>query len=103
MISINGNVFAGSRIVIGNNNIVIDGVSALENLSGIVEIKIDGDVLIEKCNASMTVNGNILGGVAVGGSLSCGNITGSASAGGSIKCLDVGGNISAGGGVVCKR
>lgn len=106
-ITINGKVIEveGHNISIVEDSITVDGVTIEKGLSGIVDIKFEGDITnltIHKGNAE--INGNIRGNVDVGGSVKCsGYIGGDIEAGGSVTCGNVEGNVDAGGSVTCEN
>jgi hypothetical protein len=93
----------GKNISVIGNQVCIDGQMILGDLSGIVEIKFEGDLASLKCQGSATINGNIKGDVDIGGSLSCNDIIGNVDVGGSIKCGNISGDVDAGGSVSMKR
>jgi hypothetical protein len=101
-IIINGKSYGGRNITIINGKVLIDGVPGEEGLSGVVEIKVEGDLATLECDAPVTVNGNV-GHLSAGGSVQCENVGGNVNAGGSINCGDVGGMVNAGGSVNCRR
>ena len=102
-INFNGQTFKGSNITINGSQIIIDGVVQGEGLSGIVELKVKGDVNIVKSSASVSVKGDVLGDVDAGGSVNCGKVSGDVDAGGSVNCGSVGGSVDAGGSVSMRR
>ncbi|ALS22117.1 hypothetical protein [Paenibacillus naphthalenovorans] len=104
-IIINGQRFntSGNNISVTNNQVIVDGKVVQGNLSGIVEVKFEGDLASLKCNGSATVNGNVFGSVNAGGSVDCGDVGKNIDAGGSVTCGFVGGNIDAGGSVRYKK
>lgn len=102
MVIINGKKYAGRSVVIVNGKVLIDGAPAEESLSGVVEIKVEGDLVSLECDAPVTVNGNV-GQLSAGGSVHCNDVGGNVNAGGSVHCGDVGGSLNAGGSVNCRR
>ena len=90
---------SGNNISVINNSVYVDGKVIQTELSGIVEIKFEGDLASLSCNGSASVNGNIKGDVDVGGSLDCNDIGGNIDVGGSVRCNKVSGDIDAGGSV----
>jgi hypothetical protein len=100
-IIINGQSYSvqGNNITITNNQVIVDGTAIQSNLSGITEVKFDGDLASLKCHGAATVNGDVKGNVDAGGSIKCGNVGGNVDAGGSVTCGNVGGDIDAGGSV----
>lgn len=84
-IFVNGKSYSGNSIVITENSVIIDGVAQEKNLSGIVSIKVEGDVANLSCNAPTTIHGDVHGNVKVNGSLTCGNISGDVKANGSMS------------------
>ena len=79
-IIINGKVIEtdGKSISVSGNSIIIDGMTIQDGLSGIVEIKFEGDLAsLTVQRGSAEVKGNIKGRADIGGSLTCkGNIEG---------------------------
>ena len=71
-----------------------------EPASGVIELRITGDPIDVFTDASVTVNGNVRGGVTAGGSVNCQDVGVSVSAGGSVNAGRVGGSVVAGGSVV---
>jgi hypothetical protein len=102
MITINGKSYAGRNVAIINGRVLIDGKPQDEGLSGVVEIKVDGDLATLECDAPVTVRGNV-GKLSAGGSVQCDNVSGNVNAGGSIHCGDVNGIVNAGGSVHCRK
>lgn len=84
-IIINGKSYSGNNIIVNNSSVIIDGEIQESGLSGIVSIKVEGDLTSLSCNAPTTVNGNVKGDVKVNGSLKCGNVSGNVKANGSIS------------------
>ncbi len=84
-IIVNGKSYSGNNIIVNNNSVIIDGEIQESGLSGIVSIKVEGDLASLSCNAPTTVNGNVKGDVKVNGSLKCGNVSGNVKANGSIS------------------
>ncbi len=66
-----------------------------------VEILLTGDLKSIKSDFSVSIDGNVLGDVAAGGSVTCDSIEGNATAGGSLSCDSVDGDVAAGGSVTC--
>ena len=102
-VTINGNVFSGRNIVISGDSVIIDGKQVLEGVSGIVNVVVTGDLSSLKSNSSVEVNGNVLGDVDAGGSISCGDVSGDVDAGGSVNCGNIAGDVDAGGSVNCRK
>ena len=102
-IIINGKktVVSGNSITVSGNSIYVDGKLIEENLSGIVEVKFEGELAELKSESSVTVNGNVHGNVKASGSISCNNVTGNVSASGSVSCNDVNNDVFASGNVSC--
>jgi len=110
MISINGNRVTingksynlpPGNVSIINDTILLNGKpwNDADPVSGVVEIRIEGDPLSVQTDAPVTVNGTVKGNVLAGGSVSCGDVAGSVQAGGSVRAMGVGGSITAGGSV----
>lgn len=100
-IVINGKRIAvsGNNITVINDQVLVDGKVVETGLSGIVEVKFEGDLANLRCSGSATVNGEVKGNVEAGGSIKCSNVGKSVDAGGSVSCGNVGGDIDAGGSV----
>ena len=87
-ITINGKVIEveGHNISIIGDSIIVNGVTIEKGLSGVVDVKFEGDLAnltVHKGNAE--INGNIRGNVDVGGSAKCsGDVGGDIEAGGSV-------------------
>jgi hypothetical protein len=101
-ITINGHVFEiegnCGPVSISNGCITIGGMTVQSGLSGIVEVKWEGELVSLKCDSSVKCN-NVAGDVSAGGSVDCGDVIGNVSAGGSVKCGTVGGSVNAGGSI----
>lgn len=100
-IVINGKSIAvsGNNITVINDQVLVDGKVVEMGLSGVVELRFEGDLANLKCSGSATVNGDVKGDVDAGGSVKCSNVGNSVDAGGSVSCGNVGGDIDAGGSV----
>jgi len=103
-IVINGREFFGSNISISNNNIIVDGVTQTEQLTGSIDVIIHGDVnSLQNQSGNVTAN-NVGDIITVSGDVTCGNISGSIrTVSGDVQCGSVGGNIKTGSGDVCHR
>lgn len=103
MITINGKTYrGGNNISIVNGKVTIDGIPQDgEPLTGVVEVKVEGNLTSLRTDASVTVKGDVLGDVDAGGSVQCGAVGGEVDAGGSINCGAVNGDVDAGGSVNC--
>lgn len=98
----NGSVtINGTNITIRNGQIIVDGKTIESDVSGVVEIKIEGDICNLTTNSPVTVNGNVTGSIKCNGSVQCGNVGGNIDAGGSVQCDDVNGSIDCGGSARC--
>ena len=101
MIQINGKIYPnGKSVVIRGNSIVIDGKRVEENVSGVVEVKVEGTLATLETDASVSCD-DVAGNVTAGGSVNCDNVMGSVQSGGSVNCDDVGGSVQAGGSIRC--
>jgi hypothetical protein len=100
-VTVNGKTYVGNNIQIRNGEVRIDGKLQGDKVSGVVELKVTGEIGSLDTDASVNMNGTIRGNVSAGGSVNADNIGGSVSAGGSVNCDDVGGRVSAGGSVIC--
>lgn len=98
-ITINGNTYSGNNITVQGDTIIIDGKVAQGGLTGIVEIKVEGDVASINSSAAVSVTGDVHGYVDANGGVKCGNVDGDVKANGGVKCGNVGQNVKAGGGV----
>lgn len=97
MITINGNKYSGSNVVVLNNKVIIDGKDVTPDSKNI-EIKIDGDInelKVDNCN-NIEVNGNVNNIKTQNGDVEInGNINGSiTSMNGDIDCHNIGGSVS---------
>lgn len=97
-ININGTEFdiAGRDITINGSKVTVDGTVVKDGLSGIVEIKFEGDLASLDCGCTATITGDVKGDVDAGNSVHCGNVGGDIDAGNSVHCGDVSGEIDAG-------
>jgi len=104
-IIINGDSFEcdGNNISISNNTIKVNGKIITKDLSGIVEVVFEGDLASLKCNAAVTVKGNVKGNVDAGNSVNCGDIIGNVDADNSVNCGIVTGNVDAGNSIINRR
>lgn len=86
-ITVNGKTYEteGKNISVINGVVTVDGKQVGGEVSGVVEIKFEGDLASLKSDASV----------------SCGNVQGTVQAGGSVNADNVGGDINAGGSVNC--
>lgn len=80
----------GKNISIINDKIYVDGILVESGLSGIVEVKFEGDVANLDCTTA-TINGNVLGDVD-GTTIRCGDVSGNVD-GTTITCGKIGGNV----------
>lgn len=106
-ITIGPRSFQGRDLSIINDRIYVDGVDVTDSpdgkITGIVEIKVTGDVNVVRCDRSLTITGNVQGDATSGGSLRCGNITGNATSDGSLQGGDIGGNATSDGSMNCGK
>ena len=93
----------GDSITVRDSKMLSDGITIEKGLSGIIDIKFDGDIAnLTVHRGNVDINGNIRGNVNSGGSVTCkGDIEGNIDSGGSVTCENVGGNVDAGGSVTC--
>ena len=92
---------SGGSISITGGSIYVGGQKVKGELSGIVEIKFEGDLASLQSDASVTVHGNVQGEVKATGSVNCGTVWKNVDAGGSVQCGNVKGDLDAGGSVKC--
>lgn len=102
-ITINGKTYYGNNIIMTNGKIIIDGKPIEDGLSGVVELKVEGDLVSLHSDCSVTVNGDVKGNVSAGTSVNCKNVDGNVQAGSSVNCGNVGGNVKAGNSVTCRN
>lgn len=95
-ITINGKTYTGNNIAITDNSIVIDGNVVEDEQSGIVEVRIEGDVKTVSSRKSVTVKGNVTDVDAGTSATIHGDVKGNVDAGTSVVCGSVGGDIDAG-------
>ena len=95
----------GDSIIVRDSKMLSDGVTIEKGLSGVVDVKFEGDLAnltVHRGNAE--INGNIRGNVDAGGSVKCsGDVGGDIEAGGSVTCENVEGSVDAGGSVTCNN
>lgn len=99
IIKVNGKTIRvnGSNISIRNDVVMADGkVVSDGEVSGVVEIQVEGDLVTLDTDCSATVNGEVHGNVSAGNSVHAGDVKGSVRAGNSVHCGSVGGDIHAG-------
>lgn len=97
-ITINGKSFTGHNITIRDGIVVIDGRVQSGVMTGVVEVRVSGELVSLETDASVTCE-EVKGNVSAGGSVSCGAVGGTVNAGGSVTAGRVGGGITAGGSV----
>lgn len=97
-VTIGGKTYRGNSIVVTGSNVIIDGKKVEDGLTGIVELKIEGNIDRLETDCPVSVKGNV-GSLKAGGSVNCGDVAGGVYAGGSVNCGNVGGDVSAGGSV----
>jgi hypothetical protein len=103
-VNINGKVYVGNNIQINSGRVIIDGKTHEDSsISGVVEVKVEGDIGSLRVTGSATVHGDVKGSVDAGGSVKCENVSGDVDAGGSVNCGSVGGDVDAGGSVRMTR
>ena len=93
-ITINDETFevSGRNIVVVNGKIIVDEKTVKNGLSGIVEIKFEGDLANLDCT-NATINGNVHGDVD-STKLTCGDIAGNVDAT-NVHCGAIGGDVDA--------
>lgn len=103
-IVINGksHTVSGNNIQIGNGTIMVNGVVIEGELSGIVEVKFEGDLANVTSSSSISVSGSILGNADAGSHISCNDVGGDADAGSHISCRDIRGKADAGSHISCR-
>ena len=77
----------GQSIVINNGSVIVDGRVIKDGLSGIVELKVEGDLMNLNTTGSATIHGNVHGNVDTNGSVTCHTINGDVDAMGSVKIM----------------
>jgi hypothetical protein len=105
-IIVNGKSYtvSGSNISIVNGTIRVNGQTIEENLSGIVEVRFEGDLArLEVNHGNAVIKGDVHGSVNAGGDVTCHNVEGNVEAGGDVKCVNVKRNVEAGGDVKCEN
>ena len=96
-ISINGKTYTGTNITINNGRVVIDSKAQEEGLTGVVEVKVTGNIGSLTCDGSATVYGNVLGNVHAQNSVEVeGDVLGDVNAGNSVDAKSIKGNVRAG-------
>lgn len=105
-VQINGktyNIPEGARVDILNNKVLVDGQVLPSDDVQISEIVITGNTGPIRTDASVRVDGTIVGNVSAKGSVQCDDIKGDVEAGGSVHAKDISGNVSAKGSVLAER
>lgn len=102
-VEINGKKYSGRDITIVNDKVYIDGKLEQESLTGILSVRVTGDLASLSSDSSVTVQGNVDGNVQAGGSINCENVSGSVRAGGSVNCGNVDGEVICGGSVNTRK
>ena len=99
----NGNttIVEGSNIVIMDDKIIVGSTVIESGLSGIIEVKFEGDLANLHTDGNASIKGDIHGNVGAHGNVKCGNVGGSVDASGSVECNNVEGNVVADGNVTC--
>lgn len=87
------------NIVINNGEIIANGKVIKSGLSGIVELKVEGDLMNISTAGNVTVHGDVHGGIDTTGNVNCQNVSGNIDTTGSVNCTKVEGNIDAMGSV----
>lgn len=92
-ITINGQTFnvSGKNISVSGDKITVDGITIQSGLSGIVEIKFEGDLANLEAH-NVKVNGNVMGDVDAH-NIECRNVGGNVK-GHNVDCGDVQGNVN---------
>lgn len=104
-IKINGKLIEvpdGMPVSIVDGNVMVGGSIKMSQLSGDVKLEIIGNPLNISSDRSVVVNGDIVGSIDAGQSVTCDNVGGSIDAGGSVTCHNIEGDVEAGGSVSVK-
>lgn len=97
IITINGKTYVGNSIQVTNNQVVIDGVVQEKKLSGIVEIKVEGNLASLKADCNVTVHGDVLGSVDAGNNVQVmGDVLNNVRAGNNVVAESIKGDTEAG-------
>lgn len=88
----------GNNVSIKNGTVLVNGNTIKTGLSGIVQIKFEGELASLETDGNVEC-GNVQGDVRCGGSFQGGDVRGSVDCGGSFTGKNVNGNIDAGGSV----
>ena len=94
-------IVEGNNIVVIDDKIIVGSTVIKSGLSGIVEVKFEGDLVSLHTHGNASVKGDIHGNVDAHGNVQCGNVGGSVDANGSVECNNVEGNVEASGNVIC--
>ncbi len=96
---IDGRSFAGNNICISNGVVTIDGVVQDGELSGDINVTVNGNVDVLENQVGTITAHNVGEATAGSGDINCNNVSGSVSTGsGDIRCGSVGGNVRTGSG-----
>jgi len=94
-------IVEGNNIVIVDDKIIVGGTVVKSGLSGIVEVKFEGDLASLHTDGNATIKGYVDGSVDAHGNVQCGDVGGSVDANGSVNCNNINGNVEASGNVTC--
>lgn len=94
-------IVEGNNIVIIDDKIIVGSTVIKSGLSGIVEVKFEGDLASLHTDGNATIEGYVSGNVDAHGNVRCGDVGGRVDANGSVECNNVNGNVDASGNVTC--
>lgn len=100
-ITINGEyiVTDAQSITINNGTVIANGVVIKSGLSGVVELKVEGDLMSINTAGNVTVHGDVHGDVDTTGNVNCQNVGGDVDTTGTVNCGQVHGDIDTTGNV----
>lgn len=97
MIQINGRTYVGNNIQIKNDTVIIDGVVQEKGLSGILEIKVEGNLVNLQADNNVTIHGDVLGNVDAGNNATInGDVLNNVDAGNNVTAETIKGKVDAG-------
>lgn len=94
-IIINGEhiVTDAQSITINNGTVIANGVVIKSGLSGVVELKVEGDLMSINTAGNVSVSGDVHGDIDTTGNVNCGNVGGDIDTTGTVNCGLVNGDI----------
>lgn len=101
-VTINGKTYQGSRVVVKEGLVIVDGKVVEEQTLGALTIVVNGTLEQLQSDRSVLVDGDIKGSVSASGTVKAQTIHGDVEATGSVKAGQIHGAVQAVGRVACK-